>query len=38
LSETFTAEQRGHLAERCRGYARDIVELTASSAKATSGS
>ena len=38
LSETFTPEQRAHLAQRCRGYARDIVELTAASAKATSGS
>jgi hypothetical protein len=38
LSESFTPEQRAHLGERCRGYARDIVELTASAAKATSGS
>jgi 3-methyladenine DNA glycosylase AlkC len=38
LSETFTPEQRAHLSQRCKGYVRDIGEITASSAKATSGS
>jgi hypothetical protein len=38
LSATFTAEQRAYLAKRCRGYMRDIGELTASSARATRGS
>ena len=38
LSETFTPGQRAHLAQRCRGYMRDIGELNASSARATSGS
>jgi hypothetical protein len=38
LSETFTPQQRAHLAKRCRGYVRDIGEITAAAAKATGGS
>lgn len=38
LSATFTPQQRAHLAKRCRGYMRDINELTADNARATRGS
>jgi hypothetical protein len=37
LSATFTPEQRAHLSGRVRGYLRDINQLTAASARATSG-
>jgi hypothetical protein len=37
LSETFTPEQRAKLAKRCRGYVRDIGEITASNAPARTG-
>lgn len=37
LSETFTPEQRAKLAMRCRGYVRDIGEITASNAPARTG-
>ena len=38
LSATFTPQQRAHLEKRCRGYMRDINELTAEGARPTRGS
>jgi hypothetical protein len=38
LSATFTPQQREHLARRCRGYMRDINQLTADNARPTRGS
>jgi len=37
VSATFTPEQRGHLANRVRGYLRDIDELTASTGSTSTG-
>lgn len=37
LSATLTPVQRAHLADRARGYVRDINELTAANARVTSG-
>ncbi len=37
LSDTLTAAQREHLAQRVRGYMHDINELTASRTRATAG-
>lgn len=38
LSATFTPQQRAHLGQRCRGYLRDISQLTAEDARPTRGS
>lgn len=38
LSATFSPQQRAHLAQRCRGYVRDIGHLTADNARPTRGS